>query len=47
MSLFMRVSKSVFIKISGSESGRMGFQKQAFGVGMVAKTNFLQKLGFC
>ena len=43
----MLVSRSFFLKILGSESGRLGFQKQAFGVRGVAKTNFSQKLEFC
>ena len=33
--------------ISGSESGRLGLQKQAFGVEGVAKTIFSQMLEFC
>jgi len=35
-----------FLTIFGDESGRLGLQKQAFGVRVVAKTIFPQKLEF-
>ena len=35
------------LMILGSESGRLGLQKQAFGVKGVAKTIFSQMLEFC
>ena len=48
MSVFvMLVSRSHFVVILGSKSGRLGLQKQAFGVRGVVKTNFSQKLGGC
>jgi hypothetical protein len=43
----MLVSRSHFVVILGSESGRLGLQKQAFGVRRVVKTNFSQKLEVC
>jgi len=48
MSVFvMLVSRSHFVMILGCESGRLGLQKQAFGVRGVVKTNFSQKLEVC
>ena len=44
--VFMLVCRTLFQKILGSESGRLGLQKQAFGVRWVAKTNFSQKSEF-
>ena len=44
---FMFVSRSFFLMIFVSESGRLGFKKQAFGVRGVAKNSFPQKLEFC
>ena len=47
MSVFvMLVSRSHFVVILGSKSGRLGLQKQAFGVRVVAKTYFSQKSEF-
>ena len=43
----MLVSRSHFVVILGYESGRLGLQKQAFGVRWVTKTNLSQKLEFC
>ena len=43
----MLVSRSHFVVILGSKSGRLGLQKQAFGVRGVVKTNFSQKLEVC
>ena len=43
----MLVSRSHFVVILGSESGRLGLQQQAFGVRRVVKNNFSQKLAFC
>ena len=42
----MLVSRSLFDIVFKLESGRMGLQKQAFGVRGVAKTNFSQKFEF-
>ena len=42
----MLVSRLFFQKILGSESGRLGLHKQAFGVRGVAKTKFSQNLEF-
>ena len=39
----MRVCRSRFLKILGSESGCQGLQNQAFGVEGIAKTMFPQK----
>ena len=44
---FMFVSKSFFLMIIVSESGRLGLKKQAFCVRGVAKTSFTQKSEFC
>ena len=41
--VFMLVSRSRFLQICESESGRLGLPKQAFGVRRVAKTKFSQK----
>ncbi len=38
----MLVSRSLLLTILGSESGRLGLQKQAFGVRCVAKIEFSQ-----
>ena len=43
----MLVSRSHFVVILGSVSGRLGLQKQAFGVRRVVKTNFSQELEVC
>ena len=43
----MLVSRSLFLTILGSESGRLGLQKQTFGERWVAKTIVSQKLEFC
>ena len=45
--LFLLVSRSLFVTVLGSESGRLGLQKQGFGVKGVAKTIFSQMLEFC
>ena len=42
----MLVSRSLLLTILGSESGRLGLQKQGFGMRSVAKTNFSQKSEF-
>ena len=44
---FGRVCRSGFLKILGSESGCLGLQNQAFGVGGIATTRFSHMLGFC
>ena len=43
----MRVCRSPFLKILGSECGCLGLQNQAFGVGGIAKTSFSHMLGLC
>ena len=43
----MRVCRSRFSKISGSEFGCLGLQNQEFGVGSIAKTSFSHMLGLC
>ena len=43
----MRVCRSRFLKILGSESRCLGLQNQAFGVGCIAKTNFSHMSGLC
>ena len=43
----MRDCRSGFLMISGSESGCLGLQNQAFGIGCVAKKGFSCLLGFC
>ena len=43
----MRVCRSRFLKILGSESGCLGLQNQAFGVEGIAKTSFSHMLGLC
>ena len=43
----MRVCRSRFLKILGSESGCLGLQNQAFGVEGIAKTNFSHMSGLC
>jgi len=36
----------IFLTLCGSESGRQKFQKQAFGVGVVAQINISKKWKF-
>ena len=43
----MRVCRSRFLKILGSESGCLGLQNQAFGVEGIAKNSFSHMLGLC
>ena len=43
----MRVYRSRFLKILGSESGCLGLQNQAFGVEGIAKTSFSHMSGLC
>ena len=43
----MRACRSGFLKILGSESGCLGVQNQAFGVGGIAKTSFSHMSGLC
>ena len=43
----MRVCRSRFLKILGSESGCLGLQNQAFGEEGIAKTSFSLMLGLC
>ena len=43
----MRVYRSRFLMISGSGSGYLGLQNQAFGKRGVAKTSFSHMLAFC
>jgi hypothetical protein len=43
----MRVCRSRFLKILGSESGCLGLQNQAFGVEGIAKTSFSHMSGLC
>ena len=43
----MRVCRSCFLKILGSESGCPGLQNQAFGVAGIAKTSFSHMSGLC
>ena len=43
----MRVCRSRFLKILGSEYGCLGLQNQAFGVEGIAKTSFSHMLGLC
>ena len=43
----MRVCRSRFLKILGSESGCLGLQNQAFGVGGISKNSFSHMLGLC
>ena len=45
--LRMRVCRLCFIMTSGFESGCLGFQNHALGVGSVAKTSFSGMLGLC
>ena len=43
----MRVYRSRFLKIFGSESGCLGLQNQGFGVEGIAKTSFSHMSGLC
>ena len=43
----MRVYRSRFLKILGSESGCLGLQNQAFGVEGIAKISFSHMSGLC
>ena len=43
----LRLFSGVFFTISWSESGRVEFEKQAFGVSLCAKSNFSQVSGSC
>ena len=43
----MRVYRSRFLKILGSQSGRLGLQNQAFGVEGIAKISFSHMSGLC
>ena len=43
----MRVCRSRFLKILGSESGCLGLQNQGFGVEGIAKTSFSHMSGLC
>ena len=43
----MRVCRLHFLKILGSESGCLGLQNQAFGVGGIAKNSFSHMLELC
>ena len=43
----MRVCRSRFLKILGSESGCLGLQNQAFGSEGIAKISFSHMLGLC
>ena len=43
----MRVCRSRFLKILGSESVCLGLQNQAFRVGSIAKTSFSHMTGLC
>ena len=43
----MRVCRSRFLNILGSESGCLGLQNQAFGVEGIAKTSFSHMSGLC
>ena len=43
----MRVCRSRFLKILGSESGCLGLQNHAFGIGSIAKISFSHMLGLC
>ena len=45
--LGMRVCRSRFLKIWGSESGCVGLQNQAFRVEGIAKTSFSHMFGLC
>ena len=40
MCLFTLVSRFLFLVISGSQSGCLGLEKQAFGKGSIEKINF-------
>ena len=45
VSFGMRVCRSRYLKILGSESGCVGLQNQAFGVGGVAKNQLFTYVG--